>query len=317
MKAWFGRVLLGLVGSVAVAAVVIYFFFPQALLGLVRWRYVSASGVKEKSVVIDGYNAPYYDGGKGDPVVLIHGFGDNKISFVQAAQWLTPRYRVILPEVPGFGETEQASKRSYSIRAQVEFFHKFFKKLGLQRFVLGGNSMGGHIAAAYALRYPKQVKKLILLNAAGMKTKDMKVPYKPMTKPVANREDFLAYMKKLFYKIPHIPGPYEAYMIKKMGKSFKWLNRLRWDIRNGKDYLLNERAKDIKVPTLILWGDSDRIVPLSVGSAYRKALTTDTWVLMKRCGHIPQYERPQETAEIILNFLQQNTPTSLPTPRSR
>lgn len=317
MKRWFARILLLLVGVVALTGVIIYFFVPQALLGLVRWRYVSASGVVEKSLDVDGYKIPYYEGGKGDPLVLIHGFGDNKLSFVQSTQWLGKEYRVILPEVPGFGVTKKESKRSYSIRSQVEIFHKFFKKLGLKQFVLGGNSMGGHISAAYALRYPKQVKKLILLNAAGMKTKDMKLPYKPMKKPVANRADFRAYMKKLFYKIPPIPGPYESYLIGKMSKSFKWMNRLRWDIRNGKDYLLNDVANKLKMPTLILWGDSDRIVPLSVGDAYRKALTHDTWVLMKRCGHIPQYERPQETAEILLNFLKQSTPTSKPAPRTR
>ena len=96
------------------------------------------------------------------------GFGDSKGSFLQSSAFLTEKYRVILPEVPGFGETSKVPDRDHSNRTQVETFHKFFQKLGLKEFYLGGNSMGGHISTAYALRYPNEIKRLILLNAAGL-----------------------------------------------------------------------------------------------------------------------------------------------------
>lgn len=307
-KTWLRLVLWGILGLFS-AGLVVYFLFPQWLLGFVQWRYERASGVASKIMVIDGYAIPYYEGGKGEPLVLIHGFGDSKVSFVQAAKWLVPHYRVILPEVPGFGETVRDNSRSYHIRAQVQTFHKFFQRLGLTSFHLGGNSMGGHIAAAYTLTYPERVKKLLLLAAAGLKADGAWFPYSPVDQPVKSREDFYKDMKKLFYTVPYIPRPFESYLIKKAQESWSWQNRLRADIRNGPDYLLNDRIRHIKVPALILWGDTDHVVALPVGHAYRKALTYDTWVLMKHCGHIPQYERPRDTAEIILQFLAKPYPT--------
>lgn len=309
-KPWI-RWVLGLGLGLVCAGLVIYFFFPQLLLGLVRWKYERDSGVTSKIMVIDGYTIPYYEGGKGQPLVLIHGFGDGKISFVQAAKWLVPHYRVILPEVPGFGETARDPSRSYNIRAQVVTFHKFFERLGLKDLYLGGNSMGGHIAAAYTLLYPKQVKKLLLLAAAGLKADGAWFPYRSVEKPATTREAFYQEMKNLFYTVPYIPRPFEKYLMRKSQESWSWQNRLREDIRSGPDYLLNDRIRNVQIPALILWGDSDRVVALPVGQAYRKSLTYDTWVLMKNCGHIPQYERPRETAEILLQFLAKPYPKPL------
>ncbi len=307
MKKFFLRVLMAFLFVGASAGLIIYFFFPQVLLSFVQWQYEQASGVIEKSAQVDGYNVTYYEGGKGEPLVLIHGFGDRKLSFVQTVRWLTPHFRVILPEVPGFGNTAHDPGRIYSIRGQVDFFHKFFKKLGLKSFALGGNSMGGHISVAYALHHPKQVKRLLLLDATGLHVKSIPPPYKDPASSIQNREDFHKYMKKVFYKIPAIPRSFEEFLIKRMGADFVWQNRVRSDIRRGKDYILNEKLSGIKMPTLLLWGDSDQIVLPAIGHAFRKEIPHATWVTMKHCGHSPQYERPRETAEIVLRFLQKKS----------
>ena len=134
-----------------VSGVMLYYFFRQSLRTLLYKSHEWRAGVKAHFLSVGGYEIPYYEGGEGDPLILIHGFGDSKISFVQTAKWLTPHYRVILPEVPGFGTTKCDPRRDYSIHGQVQTLHKFFSTLGLRRFHLGGNSMGGHISAAYAL----------------------------------------------------------------------------------------------------------------------------------------------------------------------
>ena len=151
-----------LLGVVLLVGGIVYFFFPETLIHATKQYYSWNAGVTEKKIAIDGYPVTYYDGGKGETVVLIHGFGDSNISFLQLAKWLTHKYRVILPAVPGFGATPRRKNRKYSIHAQVKFFHKFFRKLKLKQFHLGGNSMGGHISAAYTLSYPKEVRSLFL-----------------------------------------------------------------------------------------------------------------------------------------------------------
>ncbi len=114
---------------VGIALGVVYHGYPQAALKVINIAYERQAGVELKSMEIDGYEIPYYEGGEGETLVLIHGFGDSMVSFLQTSAFLTEKYRVILPGVLGFGETSKAMDRDHSIRTQVETFHKFFKNL--------------------------------------------------------------------------------------------------------------------------------------------------------------------------------------------
>ncbi|BBM86989.1 lipase [Candidatus Uabimicrobium amorphum] len=297
--------ILGLIFLLLIVYVaIIYLFFPQQVLNfnykIFQWK----AGLTKKSITIDDYEVTYYDGGHGENLILIHGFSDSKASFLQVAKWLTKKYRVILPEVPGFGITARDKNRRYGIRDQVVFFHKMFEKLQVKEFHLGGNSMGGHISAAYTLQYPEQVKSLLLLNAAGVTVIDG-LPYQPAPKPVETMEELNEYMTYLFVERPFMPGSVQRLFIENSQKNFEWLNHMRKEIREGKDIILNERVPQIKQQTLILWGDSDRVVVPQVGERYHKLLPNSQLKVMKNCAHVPQYERPQETSEILLAFLQE------------
>lgn len=288
------------VGAIALYAVIVA--FPEIGLALVRMQYERASGVTPKSAVVDGYTIPYYEGGSGETLVMIHGFGDSKISFVQCAKWLVPKYHVILPEVPGFGDTAHDEKLKYDTRSQAERFHKFFHQIGLKKFHIAGNSMGGHITASYALLYPEDVLSVILIDASGMKISEEE-PYKDAEKSAGTPAEFDAYMDQLFVNKPPIPDSFKRYFIKQAQKNLAWQNRVRADIRTGPDIYLNDRIGTIKAPTLVLWGDKDQLIELAVGEAFHAAIPGSQFVVFEDCGHSPQYERPQETAETILKFL--------------
>lgn len=293
----------GLFGSGMLLASILYFAFPQWILAAVEKGYESNAGVTEKKLRIQGYTTTYYEGGKGPTLVLIHGFGDSKISFLRTAKWLTPHFRVILPEVPGFGRSKQDPKRSYSIAAQVKHFHAFFQALKLQSFILGGNSMGGHISAAYTLKYPQHVRKLILLNAAGLYTPKAIQPYKSGRGTIQTPEDFSMFVRRLFYTIPPIPRSVRNYLAQEAVRNEQWNHRVARDIRMGQDYTLNHKVHRIHTPTLIVWGDHDRIVLPPVGELYHAKIKHSKWVMMKKCGHLPHNERPYETALHLLKFL--------------
>ncbi|MCP5482523.1 MAG: alpha/beta hydrolase [Spirochaetales bacterium] len=295
---WLG---LGLPSVAAIALAVIYFAFPMVALQGLYGLYLSRADLTEASADIDGYTVPYYTGGNGPAVLLIHGFGDSKISFVQAATGLADRYRLVLPDVPGFGETAQLPERSYGIADQSRVMKLLLDQLGVERAYIVGNSMGGHIAASFALRYPERVIALVLLDPAGLLVDDP-IPYKPAEHPLRDEADFDAYLEKAFVERPWVPAPFRARFIAKSQENFEWLNRIRADIRNGDDYILNQRIGRISAPTLIIWGDGDGIINAVHAPVWQAGIPGAELLILEDCGHAPHYERPEQIRTILTDF---------------
>ena len=211
---------------------------------------------------------------------------------------------MILPGVQGFGETSKVLDRDHSIRTQVETFHKFFQKLSLKEFYLGGNSMGGHISTAYALRYPNEIKRLILLNATGLSLPG-ELPYSHSEESIETEADFDKYLGKVFVKKPWVPGPLKFYLIEKWKENHDSYNLIKEQIRRGQDYILYGRVSAFTKKALVLWGRQDKIVRLAIGEAYHKELPNSQMEIYDPGGHSPQYEFPERTAKTILQFLEE------------
>ena len=284
------------------AGVIVYNFFPTIALAGMYKIYALQADMSLKETTLDGYPLTYYQGGQGPKLILLHGYGDRKIAFLQSARTLSKHYQLLLPQLPGHGDAKQDKNRNYSIRSQVEFLNRFVEEQGWKKFYLGGNSMGGHISAAFALRYPGKVTKLVLLNPAGLLVDDP-IPYKNSKAPMKTDADFEAYMKDAFVKTPWVPAPFKKHFIASSQKNFLWSNKLRKHIREGEDYILGDRIKLIKVPTLIIWGDGDGIVKPVHAPVWHKNVPGSKLIIMKAMGHGPQYERPGETARLIDDFL--------------
>lgn len=125
------------------------------------------SGLHQTSASIAGFEMPYLEGGSGEPLLLIHGFGADKNNFTRVARYLTPHYRVIAPDLPGFGAATRSDTATYAIAEQVERLREFARGLGLKRVHLGGSSMGGYIVTTWAGKYPDEVASLWLLAPGG------------------------------------------------------------------------------------------------------------------------------------------------------
>ena len=124
-------------------------------------------GLRQEEIEIAGTSIVYSIGGQGEPLLLLHGLGASRATFDATSATLIRHYRVLIPDLPGFGESGLAPDGDYGIDAQVEWVERFVESIGLSSFHLGGNSMGGWIAAAYAAKYSQRVKSLWLLAAAG------------------------------------------------------------------------------------------------------------------------------------------------------
>ena len=136
----------------------------KMLLDLERF----SSGLKRRTVQVGDHRIVYSEGGRGEPVVLLHGFGASSDSWNRFAKPLIKRYRVIAPDQPGWGASTRLETASYGYPAQVKRLHQFLSALGLKRVHLVGHSMGGFIASAYAARYPDEVITLGLIAPHGM-----------------------------------------------------------------------------------------------------------------------------------------------------
>ncbi len=262
MKKKFKILFLTVVLLVTIATTTFY-FFPQKIIQLTNWSFANSANLEKKSIVVDTYTIHYYlskNWDKKETLVLLHGMGDDKSSFLQSAKLLSKKYNLILPDLNGHGDNAKDKKGDYSIKGQTLFLKQFLKAINVQQFFLGGNSMGGHTALAYTIHYPQQVKALILINAPGV-TLDDHVVYGGFGKPMKNKGDLDKVLARVFYKIPDLPAPIANYMITTVNGSLDFVdNTLVPAILNGADFDLKDKIQKITTPTLILWGKHDSVV---------------------------------------------------------
>jgi pimeloyl-ACP methyl ester carboxylesterase len=283
----------------------IYFFKPGiAIQGLYR-IYLLQAKLDAKTLQVGETRFHYYEGGTGRDLILIHGFGDSKVSFVQMVSKLKGHYHVILPDVPGFGESEKVPGQNHSIGKQMERIYQFTEALGIKKAAWAGNSMGGHIAAAMAIHHPEKVQKLMVLSPAGLLVDDP-IPYREVDHPLRNDEDFELYMKQVFFIKPWIPNPFQKEFSRNSQLSFDWNNGIRKNIREGADYLLNDQIAQIKCPTLIIWGKADGVVRVAHAPIWNEKIQGSKLIIIDDLGHSPQYENPAKTADLIESFLNES-----------
>jgi pimeloyl-ACP methyl ester carboxylesterase len=268
----------------------------------------SSADLVQKSVQVADYSMVYLEGGKGETLVLIHGFGAEKDHWTLMAKYLSDKYHLIIPDLPGFGESVKRDDMSYDVESQADRIHYFLKKLNAGKVFIAGNSMGGNISGIFAAKYPDEVAGLILLDTAGIiapeksdLTKSLEAGINPLI--VNSTEDYDRLMEYGFVKPPYIPGPVKRILAEQAIKN-KTYNEKVWSDMNRKPVLLQDRLSKLKMPVLILWGDKDRIINVSCVQVLEKNLKNFRTHILKDCGHAPMVERPGETAGYIKDFLQ-------------
>ena len=267
-------------------------------------------GLEDRRVTLaDGLEIVYSEGGGSETLLLLHGLGADRSSFETVAGYLIGDHHLVIPDLPGFGESGLAADQDYGIEAQVARIDRFVTALGLQHFHLGGNSMGGWIAAAYAARHPEKVKSLWLLAAAGteemMETEAVKLRqgdggYLLLAR---NRQEFDAVLTRLFCRQPFLPYCMRWAAMRNAAASYQ-LHAKIFDqlLENGHDYRLEPLLPLIQAPTLLVWGDKDQVVPLSVMRTFHRLLPRSTIALLPDVGHVPQMEAPRRVAEDYRRF---------------
>ena len=245
------------------------------------------------------------------PIVLIHGTSASLHTWDGWTEALRSQRRVIRFDLPGFGLTGPNASGDYSMATYVRFVGALLDQLGVQRAVLGGNSLGGEVAWATAHALPQRVDKLILVDAAGYAFESESMP---LAFRVAATPGLSALMGQL---LP--PGMVEKSVRSVYGDPTRvtpeLVQRYRdLALRAGNRHALTVRMaqrntgreqdiRDLKLPTLILWGGRDRLIPPANGDRFAADIQGSELVVFPALGHVPQEEDPAATVAVVQKFL--------------
>jgi len=293
--------------TLLVVVVIVYHAFPGKVAGLMMDLAVRNAGLTKKQIKIDNHTIVYLEGGKGPSIMLLHGYAADKSNWIFFAYYLNKKYHLIIPDIPGYGDSSQLISASYNLESQLERLHKFAEAVHLRKFHVVGNSMGGFYAGMYAARYPDEILSLGLFSAGGVKPLQFSNVFKLMEKGespllLKDENDFDRLMGLIFYKVPVFPYPIKYTFIQKAltDRSFneKTIKEFAPD-----SFSLEPVLPRIKMPVLILWGDQDKILDVSSVPVFEKGLQHHKTVILQNCGHAPMVEKPEETAVEYAAFI--------------
>ncbi|BET26393.1 pimeloyl-ACP methyl ester carboxylesterase [Limnobacter thiooxidans] len=262
------------------------------------------SGLQRKVVQIDGFVVPYLQGGKGEPLVLIHGFGGSKDNFNRVAYYLTNHYTVYAIDVPGFGASTRDLDADYVINTQIDRVHEIIEKLGLKQPHIGGNSMGGWISGAYAAKYPDDVASIWFLAPAGLLESRKSEVIQQFEKTgeivltASNREEFEKIVDVVMFKRPAFaPGFVVEAMAARAAADQTLHQRIYKDFKSVPSDLATALSKsNYKGPALIVWGKEDRVLHVDGAAELKTAMPGFDVILMDQVGHVPMMEKPEQVA---------------------
>jgi abhydrolase domain-containing protein 6 len=293
---------------IVVLAAVLYFVAPAYLYNKAMDGLRKDAGLTIKSVNIPDFKIVYAEGGTGDTIIMLHGFGGNKDNWLMLAKYFTPNYRVIIPDLPGFGDSSKPQDAKYNIMSQVERLNLLAKELKLTKFNIVGNSMGGSIAGNYAVAYPDMVKTLALFDSAGVVSPQKSERALLLEKGinpfvVKDVKGYDGFLEINFVKPIQLPSVIKNYLAKQAIKAAPLNEKIYNEISNTDLNVLEGKLNKINAPTLIVWGDSDKVIHISSVPIFEKNIKGSKSAIIKDCGHVPMLEKPQETASIYNDFL--------------
>ena len=264
-----------------------------------------------RDVEVDGRRYCVADRGRGKPVVLLHGIGGSIYDWRHVLRPLSEERRVIAVDFLGAGESEKPEGEDYSVAAQARRLRGLFDALGVERASLAGNSFGGGVALRFAQDWPDRIDRLVLLNS------------------ICYAEETPCYLWAA--SLPCAEGLAESIPL---GKAAKWVLRGRFDtaaslteeefdtyleeirvpgrrralVKTLRDVVppdvreFESRLGEIRAPALVVWGNTDRTIPIALGRRLARDLPDARFVELE-AGHIPNQQKPEEVVRLMKEFL--------------
>lgn len=236
-------------------------------------------------VYVAGTRVSYATVGEGEPLVLVHGLSGSSRWWAPVLPPLATRYQVFLVDLPGFG-TARRSRPRLLVRGAAEWLSAWMQTIGLESAHIVGHSMGGYISLRLAAHSPDLVRGLVLVAPAVIPS-GMPVPSQVMALLSEARHLRFRFLPVLL-RDALLAGPFTLWQ--------------------GAGQLLDENvftyAEAISAPTLLVWGEHDRLVPPTLGQILHGRLQNSRLLVLRGAGHVPMFDRPEKFVAAVLNFLQ-------------
>jgi len=298
--------------ALVVASVVVPRIWPVPVAEAILAGLRMSAGLKARTVGTSFGPVGYLEGGEGETVVLLHGIFARKEHWIDFSRQLTGGYRVVIPDLPGFGDNPVLGPDRYSYRQQAANLAEVLDRLDIGRAHLVANSMGARLAVVLAEADPPPVRSLALVGSPDGVTaplpSDMEKALERGEVPlvVTTEGEYDARMAWLFPEPPFVPGPV-ADLWRSAEVAHGDDNRRIWEeVRSSDLPPLEEAVEALDVPALILWCREDRILHPSGAAVLMQAMPGSRSRMLDGCGHLPMLDRPAETGTAVRRFLDEH-----------
>ncbi|MBG51180.1 MAG: hypothetical protein CML99_01985 [Rhodobiaceae bacterium] len=302
-------VLLG--GIVLLWGLMVLFPAPFAKLMLAGVR--ASAGLEEKVIEMPFGSVRYLEGGsdsaEAPTIVLLHGIFARKEHWVDFTRALTGSYRVIVPDLPGFGDNEVLGEGAYTYAAQLDRLAALLDELAPGVFHLVGNSMSGQLGGLYARQHPARLLSLALIGSPVGVTSpvpsDMERALVRGDKPlvVTTEEEFSTRMEWLFPDTPYIPGPVVRVWAKAEAARGDANERIWAEVSGSNQVRLEALAPELRLPSFIFWCREDRVFHFTGAQVLSNLLPDVELVSATGCGHVPMLDQPEKASQAYRAFL--------------
>jgi 2-hydroxy-6-oxonona-2,4-dienedioate hydrolase len=276
------------------------------LIVISAWA-IWAQAPASKQVEVFGQRIHYLEAGSGPNVILLHGLGADANNWVMNTAVLAKSFHVFVPDQIGFGESDKPPI-NYRVATLVDFLDGFYKKVGITKATVVGNSLGGWTAMAFTLAHPDKVERMVLVDAGGYSFEKLGTPtptietmdgLNPST--VAGSRAILALIlaNKALATNQAAEQLFATHLRNRDGYT---IERFIESVHRGED-VVDGKLGAIKVPTLIIWGRQDALIPLAAGQLLSTEIAGAELAVLDNCGHIPQFECAAPFNGTLLKFL--------------
>ena len=260
--------------------------------------------MREEKILINGLETNYKIAGSGPAILVLHGWGGSSDSWIDVQKLLAKKgYLVVCLDFPGFGKTF-TPPTAWGIKDYTQWLNNFLEEIQKKHsefkkpFFLLGHSFGGRISIRFAVQSPEAVRKLILCASAGIKQK-------PGLKTTIIY--WLAKIGNIIFSPKHLVRLKDAvrnffYIILRHKDYVKAEGTMKETIKKVLEEDLVLDLESIKIKTLLIWGEKDKMVPLKYGHIFKEKIPNSELIILPKIGHSPHLEVPNKLSEIIISF---------------
>ncbi len=270
----------------------------------------AVAGLQQANLAVDDINWVYlkndWQDGR-ETVVLLHGFSADRNNWTRFAAELGDTYNLLIPDLPGHGETTSSFELPYDVDTQARRVLSLTEALGIDKFHLAGNSMGGAISARAAWLAPGRVLTLGLFNAAGahQQESEFDAALAQGTNPLIVKapEDMERVIAFAMSKPPFMPWPVQDVMARRSVARAQLNEKIFADLRRDNSIDQMRILPEVVSRTLVLWGDQDRLLHVANADLFVATMPNARKVVLAGIGHLPMLEAPAESARVYREFL--------------